>query len=66
MNQVEKLLEVNHPYVCKCFDFAITHPTPVLYALLNISIYKPRSWTDGCYNASPNISDLFPVSEILF
>lgn len=65
MNQVQKLSAVNHLYV-NAFDFAITHVTPVLCALLNTSIYKPRSWTDGCYNASPNISDLFPVAEILF
>lgn len=57
---------VNHPDGCKCFGFAITHLTPALCALLNTSLYKPRSRTEGCYMASLSISDLFPASEILF
>lgn len=57
---------VNHPDSCKCFGFAITHLTPALCVLLNTSLYKPRSRTEGCYTASSSISDLFPGSEILF
>lgn len=67
--QMQQMRNSLYSIILRCvnaFGFAITHLTPVLCALPNTSIYKQRSWTDGCYTASPNISDLFPVPRILF
>lgn len=67
--QMQQVRNSLYSIILRCvnaFGFAITHLTPVLCALPNTSIYKQRSRTDGCYTASPNISDLFPVPQILF
>lgn len=67
--QMQQVRNSLYSIILRCvnaFGFAITHLTPVLCALPTTSIYKQRSWTDGCYTASSNISDLFPVPWILF
>lgn len=66
--QMQQVRNSLYSIILRCvnaFGFAITHLTP-LCALPSTSIYKQRSQTDGCYIASPNISDLFPGPRILF